>query len=416
MTTAVLVLLMAAALLLAAFFAAAETAAFQIGPSDLRSLEGSDRVRRALSWIVTHRRKTLVTVLLLNLLIGIFYMNIGQAVAAQVGESLGPEGHLAIDAAILLLLVVCEVLPKTIAMQRPREIASLTAVPLLVAERMVRLPRMALTAIADSLMRLFGVRKEEGDVTPAELQEVLKVAASKGQLGMDEHEWLRALLELDQVHVKEIIVPRVEMTAFDLHGTRDEFLDLFVRVRRNKIPVHDGNVDRIRGYLSGKDVLSWPERTLEELIRPVIFIPESASIAAAMQQMHAGARRLAIVVDEYGGTEGLVTQEDLVESVVGDLADESEDRWEPVREESRGVFTVDAARPIHALRRIFGPGPIRRGIATVGGLVSATLERVPRRGDRVIFGKVSIEVASMRGKRPDRLMIRHDQTKVEARA
>jgi CBS domain containing-hemolysin-like protein len=130
-----------------------------------------------------------------------------------------------------------------------------------------------------------------------------------------------------------------------------------------------------------------------------------------MQQMHSAARRVGIVVDEYGGTEGLVTQEDLVEAVVGDLADESEDRWEPVREVSPGVFLVDAALPMHELRRIFGPGPTRRGIATVGGLVSAALERVPRRGDSVVFGKIEIEVAAMRGRRPDRVLIRHIQRK-----
>jgi putative hemolysin len=415
--TLLLVALMAGSILLSAFFSASETAAFQIGPSDLRALHAKERVQRALSWIVSHRRRVLVTVLLANLVINLFYMNLGQALSGSIGESAGPQARLAVDAAILLaLLVLGEVLPKTLALRQPQRVVALTAVPLVLAERVLRLPRIALTAVSDSLMRLFGAREEEGDVTPAELQEVLKLAAVKGQLGMDEHEWLRALLDLDDVHVKEVIVPRVEMTAFDVREGREAFLDLFVRVRRNKIPVHEGNVDRIKGYLNAKDVLTSPGKPLEELIRPVAFIPESASIASAMQQLHAGGRRLAIIVDEYGGTEGLVTQEDLVESVVGDLADESEDRWEPVREEEPGVFVVDAALPIHALRRIIGPGPARRGIATVGGLVSAALERVPRKGDRVSFGRVTIEVAAMRGKRPDRLVIRHAQTKVERRS
>ena len=172
-------------------------------------------------------------------------------------------------------------------------------------------------------------------------------------------------------------------------------------------------MDAIKGYLSAKDVLSLPDRPLAELIRQVIFIPESASIAAAMQQMQSGGRRLAIVVDEYGGTEGLVTQEDLVESVVGDLADESEDRWEPVREIEPGVFLVDAALPIHALRRIIGPRPIQRGIATVGGLVSAELERrsEDRRQDRA-RARLHRDRGD-EGKRPDRLLMRYDRTASE---
>jgi putative hemolysin len=415
--TPLLVLLMAAALVVSAFFSASETAAFQLARSDVGALVASDRVKRALGWILSHRRRILVTVLLANLVVNLFYMNLGQALSAGWEGEIGRRGRLLADAAILLVLIVFgEVFPKTIALSRPALVASLTAIPLEVTERVLRVPRIALTAVADALMRLFGLAGSEGDITPADLQEVLKVAAQKGQLGMDEHEWLRALLELDQVQVKEVIVPRVEMTTFDLGDGRAAFLELFVKTRRNKIPVHEGNVDRIKGYLSGKDVLSWPDRPLAELIRPVIFIPESASIAAAMQQMQSGARRLAIVVDEYGGTEGLVTQEDLVESVVGDLSDESEDRWEPVREVEPGVFLVEAALPLHELRRLVGPGPERRGIATVGGLVTAALERIPKKGDHVVFGRLRIEVAAVRGRRPDRLLVRLERgSKVRAR-
>jgi putative hemolysin len=407
---ALLFLLMTAALAVSALLSASETAAFHIGSTDVRALGEGSRAGRAFAWIVSHRRRILVTVLLLNMVINLFYMNVGQALTG----ALGAEGRLIADAGILLLLVVVgEVLPKTLALRRPRAVAALTAVPLVVAERLLSIPRIVLTSISDSLLRLIGPREEEGDLTPDELEEILKLAAVKGQLAMDEHEWLRALLDLEDVHVKEVIVPRVEMISFDLRGGRDGFLELFVKSRRNKIPVHEGNVDRIKGYLNAKDVLTFPEKSLAELIRPVAFIPESASIAAAMRQLKSGGRRIAVVVDEYGGTEGLVTQEDLVESVVGDLSDESEDRWEPVREESPGVFVVDAALPIHALRRIVGPGPGRRGIATVGGLVSATLERMARKGDQVTFGRVSIEVLAMRGKRPDRLVIRHRQTPPE---
>ena len=148
----------------------------------------------------------------------------------------------------------------------------------------------------------------------------------------------------------------------------------------------------------------------------MIFLPESLSIAGAMHQMReAGARRMAIVVDEYGGTEGLVTLEDLVESVVGDLADEDEERWEPVREIAPGTFSVDAALPVHGLRRLFGGGPALRGIATVGGLVTAMLDRLPKAGDAVHFGKIRIEVATLRGRRPDRLLIRYDRPAPEPR-
>jgi CBS domain containing-hemolysin-like protein len=414
--TAIFLVLMAAALVVSAGLAASETAAFQIGRSDLASLQAPGIVKRALQSILSRRRQILVTVLFGNLVVNIFFMNLGQALAAGVAETGGPGRRLIADAAILMTLVLFgDVFPKTFAMHRPLRVAALTAVPLVAVERILRLPRIALTALADSLMRLFRAAAPEGELTPAELQEVLRVAAQKGELGMDEHEWLKALLDLDRVPVREVIVPRVEMTTFDVRDGRDAFLRLFAETRRNKIPVHEGNVDRILGYLSAKDLLTQPAKSLQDLVRPVTFLPESASIAAAMQQMkQAAARRLAIVVDEYGGTEGLVTQEDLVESVVGDLADEDEQRWVPVAEVAPGVFSVDAALPLHELERIFGAGPERRGIATVGGLVAATLERVPRVGDTVELGKVGIEGAAMRGRRPDRLLIRFRRPSSEA--
>jgi putative hemolysin len=416
MAISLLLIPMAATLLVSAIFSASETAAFQLSRNDLAKLRAPERIRRALEWILDHRRPILVTVLLANVVVNLFYMNLGQALAEELGDRFGRGYEVVAGVFVLLTLVLFgDVIPKTIALHRPALVARITALPLQWSERVLRVPRVALTAITDALMRLFKLSGVEGDVTPDELQEVLKLAAQKGQLGMDEQEWLRALLELDRVQVKEVIVPRIEMTTFDLREGRAAFLDLFVRTRRNKIPVHDGNVDKIRGYLAGKDVLSWPDRALEALIRPIIFIPESASIAAAMQQMQTGGRRLAVVVDEYGGTEGLVTQEDLVESVVGDLYDESEARWEPVKEIEPGVFLVDAALPLHELRRVFGAGPVRRGIATVGGLVAATLERVPKKGDAIAFGNVRIEVALMRGRRPDRVLLRYDRRRLEAR-
>ncbi len=401
--------LMLAALLSSAFFSASETAAFQIGPSDLTDLEKSQpRVARALSRILTGRRAILVTVLLANLLVNLFYFNVGQLLAASAGAAFGTDGRILADILVVTGVVLLgEIVPKTLAVMHPRRVASLTAIPLLYCERMLRLPRIVLTAISDALTRLVGVAKaEEGEVTPGELQQVLAVAAEKGELGIDEHEWLRALVEIDDVPVREVMVPRVEMTAFDLSHGREAFIRLFLQSRRNKIPVFEGTVDRIRGYVNAKDVIV-EGTVLEKAVLPVVFVPEAASVADVMEQMRRDDRRLAIVVDEYGGTEGMVTREDLVESVVGDLRDETEARWEPVRELSPGAFLVDAALPLHESRRVFGLESERMGVATLGGMVANRLERVPRVGDEIDVGQIRVRVVSMRGRRPERLLVRH---------
>jgi CBS domain containing-hemolysin-like protein len=218
---AVFAVLLAMSLILSAACSSTVTAAFGIGPSDLRAMQKRGGVHRALSWIVAHRRRTLVTVLLLNLVINLFYMNVGQALAESAADRFGQHWRIGVDAVVLLLLVVAgDILPKVVAMRRPREIAALTAVPLYLAEKVLAPARVALTAVADALMRLLGFRHEEGEVTPAELQEVLKLAATKGQLGMDEHEWLRALLDLDQVSTSARAARRSSTCSCGPGGTR----------------------------------------------------------------------------------------------------------------------------------------------------------------------------------------------------
>ncbi|HYC78337.1 MAG TPA: hemolysin family protein [Planctomycetota bacterium] len=399
---------MVAALLGFAFFNAAETAAFTLEPGDLDALrKRRPRTAAALDALFRDRRRVLVSVLLGNLLVSVLFFNLVQASATALSGAVRPVFE---ATALVAFIVLGEMAPKTVALRAPARFAERTAAPLGWVVRLLAVPGAAFAAAARGLRGMWRAREEEGDLAPAELASLLAVAAKRGALGEDEMGWLRELVLLAEVRVREVMTPRVEATAFDLAGTRDDFVALFRAAHRNKIPVFEGSVDRLTGWLDAKEVLGAPDRPLRDLVKPLGFTPESATAADALALLKRTGGRMLAVVDEYGGFEGLVTREDLVECVFGDLADETDQVTEAVRETAPGRFLVDAGLPVTESRRVFGFAGVAGGASTLGGLVLRTLKRLPRVGDEVRLGRTVVRVASVRGRTASKLWVRHVET------
>lgn len=390
-----------------AFFSASETAVFNLSDGDLAGIDARHpRAGAAMRAVRARGLDALVTILFANLLVNLTMFNFGHVVAVEVGRIYGTLAGTMVDVLVVFLAItISEIVPKAVAVNATAFVATWTAVPLVVVEKILRIPRAPFSHVAKLLSDLFVRERDEGDVTPDDLGRALGAAARRGEFGADEHEWLRALLDLDQAPVREVMTPRVDVVAFDIRKDLVAFEALHLSTFRNKIPVHEGSVDRIVGMLVVAEVLSNPDKPLASLVRRVPFVPESATVAEALEALRESKSRLAVVVDEYGGTEGIVTLEDVIEGVVGDLADEGEARWEPVVENPDGTWLVDAALPIHPARRIFGLPP-EGGVATMGGLVVARLGRVAKPGDEITAGDVVMRVVDVKGRRPDRLHLR----------
>ncbi len=405
--TLVLFVAMLVALLGYAFFNAAETAAFTLSAADLARLKRErPTTGSALERLLSDRRRVLTSVLLGNLLVSVLYFNLAQAIADGFAATTAVVFQ---SVSLVLLILFGEMLPKTLAIRSPVAAAGATATALGFATAALSWPGAALAVVARALRPLWGVEEEEGDLEPKDLARLLEVAAKRGALGGDEHAWLRELVLLAEIKVKEAMTPRVSVVGFDLALQREDFAALFSATRRNKIPAYEGAVDKIVGWIDAKDAIGGDEQDLRSYVRPIGFIPESATAADALAELRKSGGRILAVVDEYGGFEGIVTREDLVECVFGDLADESDEAEDLVKEAGPGRYLVGAALPVTESRRAFGVA-VGGGAATLGGLVLASLRRLPRVGDEVRLGRVVVRVAALKGRTASKLWVRHVET------
>jgi len=394
-----------------AFFSSAETAVFNLSLSDLR--RGRARTMRRLDALLQDRKGLLITVLIGNLVVNVLYFNLGVLVTSRLAAAGATVAAVATPALVLMLIVILgEITPKTIAVTWPGPVARFAAAPLWWLRRVLWLPQLVLSAVAGAVARVaLGSREEEGDVDPEELGGLLALAASEGHLEPDEADALQRVLALHETTVKDVMVPRVDAVMFpfldgDSDGSaRGRFLEVVAEHRLNKIPVYVDSPDTISGFLDAKEVLGRPDASLPELVHPVAFVPETTAVSEVLGRFQRDRVRMMIVVDEYGGTEGLLTHEDLVEAVLGDLTDET-DTDQRVVEEEPGQWLVDASMGLRGLAQFVDVSPTNMGVRSLGGLVTALLGRLPQVGDSVRAGRLMLDVVSLRRRRPDRIRVR----------
>ena len=231
--------------------------------------------------------------------------------------------------------------------------------------------------------------------------------------GLDDRdlEMLRSILRLDVTTVREIMVPRLDMDVVEADTPLQEVAAAIMKRGHSRLPVFDETIDRIIGIVHGQDLLgalTWPkgDNTLRKLVRPAFFIPETKRVDGLLEEFQERQTQIAVVVDEYGGTEGLVTMEDVLEEIVGEIEDEFSRSREPqIVREADGVVVVDAGVTTEDVEEMFGTEIDSSEVDTVGGLVYHSLGRIPQAGDVVETGHLRIEVVSILGRRLRRLRI-----------
>ena len=221
------------------------------------------------------------------------------------------------------------------------------------------------------------------------------------------------VVELGEVSVREVMLPRVDMPLFALGRPREELLALIRRTRREFVPVFRESIDSVEGVVRSTRVLLEPERALEGLVEPVTLVPESRTVEQLLTEFRARGTKVAVVVDEYGGTSGLVDLDDLVEAVVGEMPDGLEPADRPVMVEELGPrsFLLDARLGIREWEDLFEVDLVEReglGAArpvTVGGFVTALLGHWPTVDDRVDYRNLRFTVVQMQGRRLSKIRV-----------
>lgn len=234
-------------------------------------------------------------------------------------------------------------------------------------------------------------------ITEEEIQEIIDASEEEGLINPEENEMIRSIFELRDTVVREIMVPRTDMACVSVDTSVGQVLKTIITCGHSRIPVYDGTVDNIVGLIYAKDLLKYwgmddASINIKRIMRTPYFIPETKNLEELLQEFKRKRVHIAIVIDEYGGTSGLVTIEDLLEQIVGDIQDEYDLEEDWLVEESDGSVLVDARLPIEELEEHFGIEIEREKFDTIAGLIFHLTGRIPAVGEEIESGTLRMTV------------------------
>ncbi|MEQ9454175.1 MAG: hemolysin family protein [Phycisphaeraceae bacterium] len=407
-------------LLASAFFSGTETALFSLSKHQRLMIErrgGASGI--AVGALLSETRGLLITLLLGNMTVNVLYFALSSAAAMKIREqSWGTGWVLSVQALLTLVVLVLlgEVLPKLVASKSRVTWSVYASLPLLAVHRLLGPVRVvAQHGVITPLARLVAPSGSVDDLSQEELETLLRLSENRGVLDSEEERLLQQVLELSQLRVDDLMIPRVDIRSFDIHGKASELMELIRTSGLRHIPVTDGDLDHVIGLLYSRQVLVAQPKTragVRKLIRQVRYVPAVATVDRLLVDLRKSGTTFAIVVDEYGGTAGLITLEDVAEHMVGDIAGEYEASGRPlVQMVGLGRWRVGGDLAVHDWPDIFGrevlleQGQETFEASTLGGLVMAMLGRLPKPGDKLEVGNVRFTVESMQGRRIETLLL-----------
>ncbi|HEV8516288.1 MAG TPA: hemolysin family protein [Candidatus Limnocylindrales bacterium] len=422
-----LVLIIAFLIFLEALFVAAEIALVTVRRTRIEQLidEGNRRARVAQA-LLSHPGRFLAVIQ-----IGITFVTLlASAYAAErqvkgLADTLATMPILAPYASTIALIVITaivslatilfgELLPKTLALAYPERFALIAARPVDLLGRVLGPLVWFLTRLNTAILRIFGVREvNPSPVSTEELRILIERGTEQGILEAEEEQMISAVIELSERRAHEVMVPRVDIVAVPVDVSLAELVDTFVQQGHSRIPVYEGSIDQVVGVLYAKDLLPYlkgPDEPpdIRSLMRTPVYVPESISVDDLLHELQRRKVHLAIVFDEYGGTAGLVTIEDLIEEIVGEIEDEYDVAEEPLVERiSEDEARVDGRVSVDDLAELFElhlNGEDQEEYDTVGGMVYHYIGGVPKAGDTVELDGLVLTVESTDGRRVGKVL------------
>ena len=383
-------------LLLSGFVSGSETALFSLSEAQRLGL----RHRRALAGgaidaLLADRGMLLITILLANTTINVLFFVITSVLIIRSG--LGALGESLLAVGFLLLIVLFgEIGPKVIATHLRMQYAALAAPVLLTVHQVLAPVRLVLRhGVIAPLSRLTAPAEPPPPLSDDELAALVEISAHEGILAREERQLLRDVLEMRTLRVRDVMTPRLALAAVPTDATRTDVARITRMLRRTKLPVYERDLDHVVGILHVKRYLF--DRTVERVDDPRVmttpnFVPELATLDQLLDHFRRTRTQSALVVDEYGGTEGLVAIEDVVEELVGDIVGSLDPSIAPPRLVGFGRWEISGALSVRDFTTMFDLDPIDTSVSTLSGLVTERLGRSPEPGDTAQIDGLQIAV------------------------
>ena len=365
--------------------------------------QGDKKARRALALAEAFDR-ALTAILIGNNLVNILSASLGTIFFTQMFG----EGGVGIStmAMTVLVLIFGEILPKSYAKAHAEQMARFFAGPLTALIFLLT----PLIALFNLLSRLVQSKKGEPTVTEDELKVIVEQIEEEGVLEEQESDLVRSALEFDETTVNEVLVPRVKITAVPQNAEIAEVKRVFLEERYSRLPVYDGTLDDITGFITEKDFFALLEEggtSLAPIIQKMIRLPEFAHISEAMKQMQRAKMHMALVIDQYGGTKGIVTLEDIIEELVGEIYDEADEIEPMLTKERENCYIVSGEYSVSDLLDALElPGDkVEAESTSVGGWVTELAGHIAEVGETVSGDWFRITVLQMDEQRVQRVRL-----------
>lgn len=379
---------------LSAFFSATETAYMSLNRVRIKNManDGDRRARRVMKLLDSYD-SLLATVLIGNNIVNISSASIATVLFVSFFKNNGATVSTVVMTVVVLIFG--EITPKSLAKEAADSFALKVSGPVTVLNTLFFPLSFLLIHLKSAVSRLIRVEKSSG-MTEDELLTLVDEAEQDGGIDSGEKELFHNVIEFTDLDAGDILTPRIDVVAIDIEETPKELQELFEKTGFSRIPVYRDTIDNIVGVVNEKDFhrhLRDTENTIESILQPALFIPPSVKISELLKRLQQKKVHIAVVVDEFGGTEGIVTIEDIVEELVGEIWDEHDTVAAEMREIGKDTFAVPASTELSEFFERFGVEE-ETEVSTVNGWVTAHIGKIPAVGDTFDFENLTVRVTA----------------------
>ncbi len=393
------------------FFSASETSLMSLSKIRIRYMEDEGVKGAKLVGSLIEKSSDLLS----SILVGNNIVNIAAtSVSTSLFISIFGDGGVAIATAVMtvLVLVFGEITPKTIAANSPEKVAVVVSKPISIIMKITKPIVWVFNLLTGIIFKIMGIENDgvKPFITEEELKAMVNVSHEEGVLEIEEREIINNVFQFGDMQAKEAMIQRLDMVAIDIEDSYDEIIELFKSEKLSRLPVYQESIDDIVGILNIKDIIFLSDEEIEnfdikDYVREAFFTYEFKKITQLLEEMKKEKTQMAIVVDEYGGTAGLLTIEDLVEVIVGDIDDEYDEEEEEIVKINDNEYLVEGSTKISDVNEQLGINLESEEFDSIGGFIIGYLKRIPEENEIIEVEDVKFKVESIDKNRINKIRI-----------
>ncbi|WP_346916164.1 hemolysin family protein [Clostridium sp.] len=376
-------------IMLSSFFSASETALMSISKIRVRhmaeeNIKGANRVKE----LVDNPSSLLASILVGNNVVNIASSSLATVLAINL---IGSRG-VAISTILMTIIVLIfgEITPKTLASQNSEQVSLRVANPIFIVSKMLKPVVIITTTISNFFIKLLGGKSDSNKpfITEDELKTIVDVSEEEGILNLEEKDMIHNVFQFGDLYAKDVMVQRVDIIALDIEESLDKIISVIKEEGFSRIPIYSDTIDNIVGILNVKDIIFMEDTknfTLKNYMREITYTYEFRKVTELFKDMNKNRQHMVVVLDEYGGTVGIVTIEDLIEEIVGDISDEYDDEEPEIYVVKEDEYIVGGSIRIEDINELIGTSIESEEFDSIGGFIIGVLGRFPNINEEISY-------------------------------